>query len=281
MNKLLFIAVLIPSLLILPYLLSEEAYAYKLTNKEIKIEVFFVKDSSTNLPLLISDFESGIIEEGMYDTLLPVSVGQFDPSAIVADWDVNIIDDNNYKLTVNPIITEINISNGVSQPTIIGALIDDGRNQIRQWLINYGISDYTWYLYYEGGLIVIEEDNTPESFSSQKTDNVSIRDNIRTTVSNPAKIGTLTIIKEIITNTDGDAFFFSSTTLGDFDVVAVTGAGSVTFTGVDTRITHDVIELPKTGWTLQSAVCDNGETIDSIDFDDSLSVTCTFTNIKE
>lgn len=166
MNKTILLSLLIPSLIILPYLLADEAYAYKLTDKEIKIEVFFVKDSSTDLPLMISDFESGLIEQNMYDVLEPVSVGQFTPSDIIADWKITIEGATQiHHLTIDPKIIEINISNGVPQPTIIDALINDGRDQIRTWLINYGITDYTWYLFFDGGLQILEE-SLPRFFGS-------------------------------------------------------------------------------------------------------------------
>ncbi len=158
MNKILFIAVLIPSLLILPYMLSEDAYAYKLTNKEIKIEVVFVKTTATDLQSMYADFDSGLVESNMFDVLSPVAVGQFAVTDIVSDWNINInFDTGVHKLQVNPVITEINVNNGVSQATIVDVMVDDGRNQVRQWLTNYGITDYTWYLYYEGGLQIVEE----------------------------------------------------------------------------------------------------------------------------
>ena len=158
MNKILFIAVLIPSLLILPYMLSEDAYAYKLTNKEIKIEVVFVKTTATDLQSMYADFDSGLVESNMFDVLSPIAVGQFAVTDIVSDWNINInFDTGVHKLQINPVITEINVNNGVNQATIVDVMVDDGRNQVRQWLTNYGITDYTWYLYYEGGLQIVEE----------------------------------------------------------------------------------------------------------------------------
>lgn len=158
MSKVLFIAVLIPALLILPYLLTDSAYAYKLTDKEIKIEVIFKQSDVTNIPQMIVDFDSGLIEDNMYDVLAPVAVGQFLRSDIVADWSLSVNHDTRvHKLQINPLITEINVNNGVSQETIVDAMLDDGKNQVRTWLQNYGITEYTWYMYYEGGLLIVEE----------------------------------------------------------------------------------------------------------------------------
>jgi hypothetical protein len=158
MNKLLLLSVIIPSLLILPYLLADEAYAYKLTDKEIKIEVFFTKTTETDLASMYADFDSGLIESNMFDVLDPVSVGQFDVSDIVADWGISInFDTGVHFLQINPVIAEINVNNGVNQATIVDVMVDDGRNQVRSWLQNYGITEYTWYLYYEGGLQIVEE----------------------------------------------------------------------------------------------------------------------------
>lgn len=273
--NILVIAVLIPALMFLPFLLSEEAYAYKLTDKEIKIEVYFYRDVNTNIPQMIADFDSGLIEQNIFTVIEPVAVGQFTIDDIIADWDLIIdFDTGLYKLNINPKIIEVNISNGVPQPTIIDALVNDGRDQVKQWLTNYGITRYDWYLYYDGGLQIIDE--TPENFSFKTSDQLSTHDNIRTTVDNPALSGTLTIVKNIITDRDGDAFQFTST-FGDFDVVAITSQGSVTFENLDKRIIHSVQELPKNGWVLDSATCDNGQTIDNIILG-AAPVTCTFTN---
>ena len=280
MNNFILIAFLIPSLFLLPYLLTDEAYAYKLTDKEIKIEVQFYKTDNTDLPAMFSDFDSGLIEQNIFDVIDPVTVGQFALSDIVADWDIRInLDTGLHTLRINPKIIEVNIANGVPQPTIIDALVNDGRDQIRTWLTNYGITSYTWYLYYDGSTTptIIDESNEDLDFSTG--DNLHIRDAVRTTVDNPANIGTLTIVKNIITTGDGDAFHFTSNTLGEFDVVAITGSGSMTFTNLDIRVTYDVQEETKLGWTLDSYSCDNGQTIDNIILDGINPVTCTFTNI--
>jgi len=158
MNKMLLIAMLIPSLLILPYLLTDEAYAYKLTNKEIKIEVFFTKTTETDLVSMFADFESGLIEQNIYTVLSQVAVGQWNPSDVIADWNLNInYDTGVHKLQINPVIREINVNNGVNQATIVSQMIDDERTQVRAWLQDYGITDYTWHLYYEGGLLIVDE----------------------------------------------------------------------------------------------------------------------------
>ncbi len=163
MNKILFIAVLIPSLLFLPYLIVHEAEAFKLTNYEIRLEVDFHNDQfTTNLPALISDLDSGVIEQDMFAILSPVAVGQFTTDNIIADWNVNIGTSSdtsvrNSHLNYNPVITEINTAQGVNKATIQDQIVNNMKTQVTAWLNNYGITSYTWKLFYDGGVQIVDE----------------------------------------------------------------------------------------------------------------------------
>lgn len=159
-NKLILSLTVLVALSLVP--MFDDAFAYKLTNKEIRIVVEFtsnVTDARIILDQMYADFDQGIIEQQFYDILKPVSVGTFTPEHIVADWSMRInFDTELHTLTIKPLITEINVANGVSQPTIIDAMVNDGRDQVRSWLQEYGIdTNYKWYLYYDGGLQIVEE----------------------------------------------------------------------------------------------------------------------------
>lgn len=163
MDKIIIIALLIPSLFIFPILL-QHADAFKLTNYEVKVEVFFHNENFvTDLPGMISDFDSGIIEQNMYDNVLePIAVGQFGPEYIVSDWSLQIGTSSdtsvkNSKFEYNPVITEINTAQGVTKATIQDQMVNDFRDQIRSWLSKYQIDNYLWKLYYDGGVQIVEE----------------------------------------------------------------------------------------------------------------------------
>jgi hypothetical protein len=281
MNNRLLIAFLIPSLIILPYLLVDNAEAFKLTNYEIRLEVDFQNDEfTTNLPQLIVDLDSGVIEDDIFTIFDQVAVGQFTPDSIIADWNINIGSPNqgkNSHLVYNPVITEINTAQGVNKATIQDQIVNNMKSQVTSWLNNYGITSYSWKLFYDGGTQVIEE-RPPENNNNSNSDNVRILDTVHTTIANPFKVGTVIIHKDTNGGSDIEQFDFTST-FGDFEIlVPFNSIATKTITGIDTRLTHSIQEIPRDGWTLESAVCDSGETIDSIDFDDSLEVTCTLVN---
>ena len=151
---------MIPSLLVLPYMLEQNAEAYKLFDKEIVVGVEFYKTDIQNpdLDKLIDDLEDGMVEHNIHTVLAPVAVGSWTIDHIVSDWGLSINHDSGlHKLRVDPLITEINIANGVKFPPIHDVLVDDGREIITTKLQNYGVFEYTWFLYYDGGLVIEEE----------------------------------------------------------------------------------------------------------------------------
>ena len=164
MNNRLLIAFLIPSLIILPYLLVNNAEAFKLTNYEIRLEVDFQNDEfTTNLPQLIADLDSGVIEDDIFTIFDQVAVGQFTPDSIIADWNINIGSPNqgkNSHLVYNPVITEINTAQGVNKATIQDQIVNNMKSQVTSWLNTYRINSYTWTLYYDGGPQIVS-DSTP------------------------------------------------------------------------------------------------------------------------
>lgn len=94
--------------------------------------------------------------------------------------------------------------------------------------------------------------------------------------------GTLIIIKNTL---GGDGIFDFDTTGGstvpaEFSLTTVSNTDSEIFNNVDIDNTYTVVETVPTGWELNSATCDNGETVDSLDVDAGETVTCTFTNTK-
>lgn len=158
-NKLILSLTVLVALSLVP--MFDDAFAYKLTDKKIQLVVEFTTNATESrhiLDQMYADFDQGVIEQKFYNILKPVSVGTFTPANIVADWSMRInFDTGVHTLTIKPVITEINVANGVPQPTIIDAMVNDGRDQVRTWLQFYGIDTYKWYLYYDGGLQIVEE----------------------------------------------------------------------------------------------------------------------------
>lgn len=66
----------------------------------------------------------------------------------------------------------------------------------------------------------------------------------------------------------------------DIDLATVNGTKSQTFSNLDQDNTYTIAENVPVGWDLTSAICNKGETIDSIDLEPGETVTCTFTNSK-
>ena len=88
------------------------------------------------------------------------------------------------------------------------------------------------------------------------------------------------IIVDKVTNPAGDPQSFDFTT---------TGTGYVGFSLTDAAApnsqevlpgAYTVAEMVPEGWDQTSAVCDNGEIIESIDVGPGETITCTFTNTK-
>ncbi len=168
MNQFLILSLIIPTLILFPLVLDQEAQAFKLFDQEIVIAVVFVKTEFTNLESLFDDLDDGLIEQNIHDEFLPIAVGQwnFDPSNladpnndIISDWSLSINHDTGiHELIVNPIILEINLPQGTNFPTIKDVLIDEGRNIITSKLTNYGVSgEITWTLSYDGETVEVNE----------------------------------------------------------------------------------------------------------------------------
>lgn len=163
----LILPILIPALLVLPLYMGGEAYAYKVTNTDIKLEVHFNKNAQPDVDLqnLFNTLDNGTLEQNMVDTMIntdgsPV-VGQFSTEDIEAFWNVSINHDSGlHKLRWFPEIIEVNVKNGVNFGTLQDLVIDSARPTVTEYLNTYGVTDYTWFLYYDGGL-VIEEESTP------------------------------------------------------------------------------------------------------------------------
>jgi len=157
-RQFLVLSVIITSLLLVP-IASQNASAFKVTNQPIYLKVTFTQLDTTSLEALYDDLDDGLIEQNVYDVLSPVAVGQWSPSDIVADWGVSVNHNTGvHVLFVDPVITEINVANGVNFATINDTLVDDGRNIVTTKLANYGVHGLvTWELEYDGGLIVEQE----------------------------------------------------------------------------------------------------------------------------
>ena len=157
-NNFIILSLIIPALLVFPYLMSENAFAFKITDTEIQIEVHFNKTDFTQLNALFNDLDDGLIEENIHDEFSPIAVGQWDIDDIESDWSININHLTGlHKLLIDPTILEINLPQGVNYPSIQDQLVDEGRGIITDKLTNYGITSFKWFLFYEGGLIIEEE----------------------------------------------------------------------------------------------------------------------------
>lgn len=159
-RQLLIMSVVIPSLLVIPFSLSD-AHALKFTNQEIKIGVEFYKQgqpAELNLAALLTDLDDGLVKNNIVDEFSTIAIGQWGPQYVVDDWSLSINHDTGlHKLTVDPVVTEINLPQGQNFATFEDILIDEGRTLLTTKLSNYGITSFTWYLYYNGGLIIEEE----------------------------------------------------------------------------------------------------------------------------
>ena len=154
------------------------AFAFKETNYTIQLEVEFLNTDHTKLLPMFADFDSGLIEQNIFDIFEPIAVGQFTQDNIIADWNIGINSvskfsdfvivnpdsstslvtvETNSKLVIDPLITEINTAQGVNKATIQDQIINDGVSQVKAWLEKYGIDQYIWTLHYDGGTQVIGE----------------------------------------------------------------------------------------------------------------------------
>ena len=91
------------------------------------------------------------------------------------------------------------------------------------------------------------------------------------------KRGSLTVVKNAV---GGDGVFtFTSQTLGGFVLTTTNGTAQQAFTNVVSG-TYAVSETVPAGWRLDTAVCSDGSSVDSIGVSAGEDVTCTLTNLK-
>ncbi|MEZ4712473.1 MAG: choice-of-anchor D domain-containing protein [Caldilineaceae bacterium] len=118
------------------------------------------------------------------------------------------------------------------------------------------------------------------SYSADCSGTIALGESRSCTVTNddiPPGSGTLTIIKAAAPESS-QSFSFSSPTLGNFTLIDDGSSADRQLFTVDANTNHAVTETVPAGWTLQSAVCDNGNPVDDIFVAEGASVTCTFTN---
>ena len=109
------------------------------------------------------------------------------------------------------------------------------------------------------------------------TVSLALAENKTCTIPNVRR-GSIVIVKNAL---GGDGTFnFTSSSLGNFSITTASGTGSTTFSSLDPANTYAAAETVPAGWELNSATCDSGETIDSIDLEPGETVTCTFENEK-
>ena len=63
----------------------------------------------------------------------------------------------NTKLTANPVITEINTSQGANKATIQDQIIFDTQHALRDMLIGFGIKEFLWELHYDAEVVMFAE----------------------------------------------------------------------------------------------------------------------------
>ncbi|HRX62944.1 MAG TPA: IPTL-CTERM sorting domain-containing protein, partial [Candidatus Competibacter sp.] len=83
-----------------------------------------------------------------------------------------------------------------------------------------------------------------------------------------------------VTTDNGDATFaFTSRTLPQtaFNLMTVNHIASIQFDGLSSLNRYDIAQALPTGWRLQAATCDNGDTPDAVSIDPGATVICTFT----
>lgn len=88
--------------------------------------------------------------------------------------------------------------------------------------------------------------------------------------------GSITVVKETVGG-DGTFDFESDIPDGDFSITTSDGEGQHGPVVVDAG-TYSVSEAVPDGWTLDSAVCDNGDDPDAVSVGEGEDVTCTFVN---
>jgi hypothetical protein len=98
----------------------------------------------------------------------------------------------------------------------------------------------------------------------------------RCTFANSANDGSITVVKSTVGDPTG-SFDFTRSFGAGFQLDTVGGTAQVTFADLPVG-EYAVAEASEPGWTLQSATCDEGETVEDIDVGPGEDITCTFVN---
>jgi hypothetical protein len=93
----------------------------------------------------------------------------------------------------------------------------------------------------------------------------------------PPETGTIIIAKTTTSAGDTTLFPFTSPELGDFEVA---GGDTQSFDALTPGL-YAVGETGVTGWSLETATCDDGSPVEAIDLEAGETVTCTFHNARE
>lgn len=176
MNVRLVVFVVLGVLIFTPVL--QNAQAFKETNYTIQLEVEFFNHDTTNIDSMIDDFDSGLIEQNIFDVFSPIAVGQFSQDDIIADWNLQIRSvstfhdfvivnpdsstslvtvETNSKLVIDPVIKEINTSQGANKATLQDQIISDTQRALRDALVSFGIKEFLWDLTFDEGVIRFAE----------------------------------------------------------------------------------------------------------------------------
>lgn len=94
----------------------------------------------------------------------------------------------------------------------------------------------------------------------------------------PPAPGNITIIKYSL---GGDGTFTFNSNFGVSSLTTVGGNKSQTVSGLSSTATYNISENNQSGWTLQSASCNNGSPINAITIAPGGTTICTFTNAKQ
>ena len=162
------------ALVLIPFVVSD-SYAFKLTDYEIKLEVQFFNDENVQTEQLIDSIDNGLMENIIFEQMEPIAVGQWAINDIIADNSISssniptfhenvmLLDSSlttiktNTKITTNPIITEINTSQGANKATIQNQIVFDTQHALRNMLLGFGIKEYLWELQYDSGVVTFAE----------------------------------------------------------------------------------------------------------------------------
>jgi len=152
-----------------------DSYAFKLSDYEIKLEVQFFNDENVQTQALVDGIDNGLMENIIFEELEAVAVGQWSVDDIIANnqivsqgvptfhENVMLVDSSlttiktNTRIITNPIITEINTSNGANKATIQDQIVFDTQHALRNMLLSFGIKEFLWELQYDQGVVTFAE----------------------------------------------------------------------------------------------------------------------------